>query len=154
MVTEKRVFGFIVGDFSPTKDATFWEDCNWGPIMRKQDVSFDMLPSWMQEKASKGSFPKKVLMQCYEGDEVFVSTNQAAFLIEHGFRLTAVHSFVEFEPKPVLRKFFDKCYKLRVQGTEEKNKCLESAAKMTANSRKYFEISYRIQLQKTFTLFK
>ena len=130
------VFGFVVIDLFPTKAAKKFELANWGPIFERQTVEFDMLPVWMRVNADEKQYPKQILCQTFHAEKYFCSVNLARFYVEHGYKITKLHHFVEFEGKPVLEEFYQKVYDMRVQATEDSNKCLQAAAKNTANSRK------------------
>ena len=133
-ILTNRIFGFCVIDLFPTAAAKKWELANWGPIIERTMVEHSMLPEWMKSSANEKNYPKETLTQTYHAEKYFCSTRLAQFYVENGYRITKLHSFIEFQPKPVLRNFYQKCYNLRVKATIENNPCLTAAAKNTANA--------------------
>ena len=128
------VFGFCVVDLFPTEDARKFEEMNWGPLFEHQMIEFNQLPEWMQESANEQQYPKDVLCQTFHAEQYFCSVNLAKFYCDNGYRITKLHQFIEFEGKPAIKEFYKQVYQLRVKGTIDNNKCLQLAAKNTANS--------------------
>jgi len=133
-IKTNRMFGFCVVDLFPTEAAKKWELANWGPIIERPMVEYTMLPEWMKASVNEKQYPKETLTQTFHAEKYFCSTKLLQFYVEHGFCVTKLHTFIEFEPKPVLTNFYKTCYHLRVKATIENNHCLAAAAKNTANA--------------------
>jgi hypothetical protein len=47
LINDNKLYGFALVDFKSTERSAFFNSINWGPIYKKIQVEFEMLPSWI-----------------------------------------------------------------------------------------------------------
>ena len=133
-VMKDKVTGFLLCDISPTAAARKYEKMNWPPIFLREEVEFDMIPDWMKPTTNKASFPRKTLLQSMRAKSTLIHTKLVQFYMKNGFKIHNVTKFIEYEPSPCFKDFFDTLYNLRVKATIENNNAQATAIKLTGNS--------------------
>ena len=124
------VTGFILADIRPTEAAKKFERINWPPIFARRAIENDTLPSWM----NKPRKPTPTLIQQMYGEKILLHTALVRFYLEHGFEVTHIHRFLEYQKDKCFIDFYDKLYNLRVDATIHNNTPQASAIKLVGNS--------------------
>lgn len=129
-----KITGFLLVDIEATDSANKFKDLNWPPLFSKKEINFDDIPKWMQAITHRASFPRKTMVQSMKQEKILLHTKLAEFYIEHGFKITKIHKFIEYEASKCFEDFYNVLYKLRVEATIEKNEAKATAIKLTGNS--------------------
>ena len=66
-IINENITGFVIVDISPTSKASKFERLNYGAIFVREEVTFSMLPEWMQKIANEKTFPRTTLIQKMSG---------------------------------------------------------------------------------------
>ena len=134
LLNDGKLYGFALVDLEATELAQKFRTINWPPILRKFEVTFDMIPEWMQSKMSPKTFPRKTLVQTMNAKEVLVHTKLLSFYIKHGFIIVKLHRFFEFEGAPALKNVYSNVYEARVSATDTGDDTKATAVKLVSNS--------------------
>lgn len=129
-----ELYGFALIDIEATPDAQKFLDINWPPILVKSEINFTDLPEWMQQNASTKTFPRKTIVQGMFANEILLHTDLIFFYMRHGFKVTKIHKFFEFEGRCCFKKVHDAIYQARVEATLEKDEMKAMAVKLVSNA--------------------
>ena len=66
-IKNDNVTGFVVVDVTPTEAADKFIRLNYGPIFVREEVTYSMIPQWMQKLTKTRLFPQKTLLQKMSG---------------------------------------------------------------------------------------
>ena len=131
---EGKLYGFVVVDIVATKDADKFMTVNWPPILRKDDIVYKDLPTWMQSNTTDKGFPRNTIIQSMFGYNILLHTSLIKFYIQNGFVISKIHKFYEYEGRRCFKKVYDVVYKARVEATISKDEMKATAVKLVANA--------------------
>ena len=132
--SRNELYGFAVVDIEATEKAKKFLDINWPPILFKAEITIDDLPKWMQANVTDKSFPRTTIVQGMFKNEILLHTELIYFYVQHGFQVTKVHKFFEFEGQCCFQKVHDVVYQARVDATLEDDSMKATAVKLVSNS--------------------
>ena len=134
LIKDGKVNGFCIVDLNKTKDSSKWLKMNFPPILQKEQVFLDDLPSWMQDLTEKEDFPKMTILQKMHAKQLLLHTSLLQFYLENGFEITKIHKFYEYQGARCFEKVFRTVYEARVQATETHDEMKATAVKLVSNS--------------------
>lgn len=120
LLTDKKLYGFLVVDIEATEKAQKFLDINWPPILKKAMVEYDDIPKWMQKNVKATDFPKEQIVQAMNGKEILLHTCLLEFYLENGFKVVKIHKFLEYEGNPCFKNVYKTVYEARVEATQMK----------------------------------
>ena len=118
LVSIEKVNGFLIVDICRDDGSQKWIDLNWAPIFKKADIFKSDLPPWMRNLYKQNEFPKEQIVQAMHAEKLLLHTSLVKFYMNHGFRVTKIHKFYEYQPSECFKPIFDLCYEARVQATQ------------------------------------
>ena len=103
LVSVEKVNGFLIVDICRDEGSQKWINLNWAPIFKKADVFYSDLSPWMRQQYENGEFPQKQIVQSMHAEKLLLHTSLVKFYMSHGFRVTKIHKFYEYEPSKCLK---------------------------------------------------
>lgn len=131
---EDKIYGFAVIDIIPSEKTNKFLDINWPPIFKKMDIFYKDLPEWMKKNTCEAEFPRTTIVQSMHAKEILLHTDLIKFYIKHGFYITKLHKFYEYEGRTCFQNVYDVVYKARVEATETNDSMKSTAVKLVSNS--------------------
>ena len=134
LIRQNKLYGFALVDIVSTSKSKMFLELNFLPILQKQMVNYDDLPSWMRQNSDKKSFPRETIVQKMNAKNILLHTELIKFYQEHGFFITSCHKFFEYQPEKCFKQVHDKVYKARVEASIESDTQKATAIKLVSNS--------------------
>ena len=131
-----NVYGFAVVDIRPGPNTQKFQDINWLPIIRHDEIQFADLPEFMKQQkiVSEKTFPRRTLVQTLHASGILLHTQLIQWYAKQGFTITKIHKMFEYQGVECYKDVHDRVYHARVKATEEKNSKKATAIKLVSNS--------------------
>ena len=131
-----QLFGFIVADVKCPPE--IYEKLRWinfPPVIQRMDLNESHLSPYMKTRAEAENvkLPRSTVVQTYNGTQLLLLTDLAAFYMKLGLVVENVTKFLQYEPRVVLKDFVDTITHGRIAAIESKNPALGLAYKVTGN---------------------
>ena len=119
LIMKGKVYGFVLADLTKTPEAEKWMELNWPPLLQKDNILYEDLPSWMQNLYNPSDFPKVSIVQKMHAKNILLHTELLNFYLENGFAVVKIHKVFEYQAAHCFKKVFDTVYTARVSATQE-----------------------------------
>ena len=134
LVSENRLYGFMVVDLEKGPGSEKWRNLNWPPIIQKSQILHDDLPAWMKNFYDRNDFPMESIVQRMQAKKLLLHTSLVKFYVENGFYVSKVHRVFEYQGERCFQNVFKTVYEARVQATETNDDIKATAVKLVSNS--------------------
>ena len=141
LVLNDTLFGFVECDLmSPDSLIEKYSSLNFPPIIRRSNVTTDMLGEFMQNRLK--SLGRKLtndevvtVVNCWHAEKIYVYTPLLKWYLELGLKITKVYDVVQYQRAKCFTKFVSTCVQGRIDATAAGKSTAAQTFKIAMNSR-------------------
>ena len=142
MLVEKKVFGILVCDIVIPKDEDeermkkYFED--FAPIIKHANINYDDIGEFMQGVSDRSGIKvkdRRCVIDSYFGKGVGLIDEYVVWLLNKGFMVDKVYTFIRYNKEPIFREFANAITEMRIKGDRDKHSEMPALmAKLIGNS--------------------
>ena len=142
MLVEKKVFGILVCDIIIPKDEDeermkkYFED--FAPIIKHANINYEDIGEFMQGVSDRSGIKvknRRCVIDSYFGKGVGLIDEYVVWLLNKGFMVDKVYTFIRYNKEPIFRDFANAITEMRIKGDKDKHSEMPALmAKLIGNS--------------------
>ena len=138
----KKVFGILVCDIVIPKDKDeehmrkYFED--FAPVIKHANINYEDISEFMQGVSDRSGIKvkdRRCVIDSYFGKGVGLIDEYVVWLLNKGFMVDKVYTFIRYNKEPTFRDFANAITEMRIQGDKDKHSKMPALmAKLIGNS--------------------
>ena len=142
MLVAKKVFGILVCDIIIPQDEDaehmkkYFKD--FAPIIKHANINYEDIGEFMQGVSDRSGIQVKdicCVIDSYSGKGVGLIDEYVVWLLNKGFMVDKVYTFIRYNKEPICRDFANAITEMRIKGDKDKHsEMLALMAKLIGNS--------------------
>ena len=142
MLVEKKVFGILVCDIVIPEDEDadrmkkYFED--FAPIIKHANINYEDIGEFVQGVSDRSGIKvkdRRCVIDSYFGKGVGLIDEYVVWLLNKGFMVEKVYTFIRYNKEPIFRDFANAITEMRIKGDKDKHSEMPALmAKLIGNS--------------------
>ena len=135
-IMDESLYGFIVADVRcPPPIYEKYKDLNFPPIIKRLQITPEMLSPYMKEKIRKENAElRETVVQTFNADGLLMLTETAKFYIDIGLEVSNVTKFIQYRGEKMMSEFVNKVTNGRISAILDEEDELGLVYKNVGNS--------------------